>query len=85
MLRDKISSVTGTSSGMGRAMALICARENAKVVVSDICGAGGKESVELVQAQGSAAVFCGRRCRQASRRSGVWPSVSTPWVPIQVG
>ena len=57
MLKNKILLVTGASSGIGRAVALVCAREGAKVVVSDISEAGGQETVDLVRAQGGDANF----------------------------
>ncbi|MEN9437303.1 MAG: hypothetical protein RIR09_1958 [Pseudomonadota bacterium] len=57
MLKNKILLVTGASSGIGRAVALVCAREGAKVVVSDISEPGGQETVDLVRAQGGDAIF----------------------------
>ena len=35
-LQNKVTIITGAGSGMGRAMALLFAKEGAKVVVSDI-------------------------------------------------
>jgi len=56
-LDGKITVVTGGSSGIGRATALIFAREGAKVVVADMSVAGGEETVRLIQAAGGKAVF----------------------------
>lgn len=56
-LKDKVAIVTGASSGIGRAIALAYAREGAKVTVSDMNQAGGEETVALVRAAGSDALF----------------------------
>ncbi|RZJ24867.1 MAG: SDR family oxidoreductase [Haliea sp.] len=57
MLKNKVALVTGASSGIGRAVALAWAREGAKVVVSDVDIAGGKETAARVRAQGGDALF----------------------------
>ena len=57
MLKNKVALVTGASSGIGRAIALVWAREGAKVVVSDINTAAGEETAALVRAQGGDALF----------------------------
>lgn len=57
MLKNKVALVTGGSSGIGRAVALVWAREGAKVVVSDMNPQGGEETVALVRAQGGEAIF----------------------------
>ena len=57
LVQGKIALVTGGSSGIGRATALIFAREGAKVVVADVAVEGGEETVRLVNAAGGAAIF----------------------------
>ncbi len=54
-LAGKIAIVTGAASGIGRASAVVFAREGAKVVVADCNPAGGEETVaEIVNAGGTA-------------------------------
>jgi NAD(P)-dependent dehydrogenase (short-subunit alcohol dehydrogenase family) len=57
MLKNKVALVTGGSSGIGRAVALVWAREGARVVVSDMNVQGGEETAALVRAQGGEALF----------------------------
>ncbi len=57
MLTNKVALVTGGGSGIGRAVALVWAREGAKVVVSDINAIQGEETAEMVRAKGGHALF----------------------------
>jgi NAD(P)-dependent dehydrogenase (short-subunit alcohol dehydrogenase family) len=56
-LDGKVAIITGGASGMGRASALLFAREAAAVVVADIDEEGGRSVVREVQAAGGRAVF----------------------------
>jgi len=49
--------LTGAASGIGRATAILFAKEGAKQVLSDIDEEGGKETLELVKKVGGDAIF----------------------------
>ena len=57
MLNNKIVLVTGASAGIGRATALICAREGGRIVVSDITEEAGEATAVLVREAGGDAIF----------------------------
>ena len=56
-LSGKVAVVTGASSGIGRASAILFAKDGAKVVVADKDPAGGKSTVESIKAIGCEATF----------------------------
>jgi NAD(P)-dependent dehydrogenase (short-subunit alcohol dehydrogenase family) len=58
LLDGKVALVTGGASGIGRAAALIMAREGARVMVSDVLEEAGEETAHLIkQSQGEARFF----------------------------
>ncbi len=54
-LKGKVALITGAGSGIGRAMALLFAREGASVVAGDINAQGTTETVRLIEKQGGTA------------------------------
>lgn len=56
MHTGRVALVTGAGSGIGRASALLFAREGAQVVVADIDGAHAKATVELIEKAGGTAL-----------------------------
>jgi NAD(P)-dependent dehydrogenase (short-subunit alcohol dehydrogenase family) len=57
LVKDKVALVTGGGMGIGRATSLVFAREGAKVVVSDVDGGAGRETVRLIKEIGGEALF----------------------------
>jgi NAD(P)-dependent dehydrogenase (short-subunit alcohol dehydrogenase family) len=56
-LRGRVAIVTGAASGIGRASALIFAREGARVMVADIAEQGGEETAGRILDHGGEACF----------------------------
>lgn len=52
----KVAIVTGGSTGIGRATALLLARHGVKVVIGDLNPAG-RETVEMIEREGGSALF----------------------------
>jgi NAD(P)-dependent dehydrogenase (short-subunit alcohol dehydrogenase family) len=66
-LTGKNAIVTGGSTGIGRAIAILYAREGARVAVADIRGVEGEETVAAIRAEGGDALFV--ECDVASMES----------------
>jgi NAD(P)-dependent dehydrogenase (short-subunit alcohol dehydrogenase family) len=56
-VQDKVVLITGGGSGIGRATALLFAKEGAKVVVADYNAEGGERTVRMIKDSGGEAVF----------------------------
>lgn len=56
-LKSKVAIITGAASGIGRATALLFAREGASVVPVDLNEAGGKDVAEEISAMDGRAMF----------------------------
>lgn len=57
MLNDKKVIVTGGASGIGRATAVLAAREGADVAIADIDRANAEETAHLIEAEGRASII----------------------------
>jgi len=66
-LEGKIALVTGGSSGIGRASALVFVREGAKVVIADVNVKGGEETLRMIKEAGGEAIFVRTDVSEASQ------------------
>jgi len=55
-LKDKIAVITGSASGIGRAAAVLFAKEGASLVIADMQKAALNETLQMVRDQGGAGV-----------------------------
>jgi NAD(P)-dependent dehydrogenase (short-subunit alcohol dehydrogenase family) len=65
-LAGKVMLVTGGASGIGRATALACAREGARLIIADLQEEGGQHTVHLITEQGGEASFVQTDVTQAT-------------------
>jgi len=74
-LQGKIALITGAASGIGRASALLFAREGAAVVLTDVNEAGGQAVAADITTQSGRAVFepgdvtCAADCQRVVQRT----------------
>ena len=66
LLNGKSALITGAASGIGRATALIFAREGARVIVADMADEGGEQTVRAIREIGGEAHFV--RCDVSNAR-----------------
>lgn len=66
-LDNKIALITGASSGIGRAAALLFAREGARLVLADVDVTGGEETGQMVTDKGGEAIFVRTDVSQAAQ------------------
>lgn len=67
LLEGKVILVTGGSSGIGRATAMVMAREGATVIVADIDDAGGVDTVHRICRDGGDATYLHTDVRDAAQ------------------
>ena len=65
-LKDKVAIVTGSASGLGRAISILFAQEGAKVVGADINVNGGRETVATIEGAGGTGLFVETDVTQAA-------------------
>ncbi len=66
LLAGKSALITGAASGIGRAAAIVFAREGARVIVADMAEEGGEQTVSRIRDVGGEAQFV--RCDVSNAR-----------------
>lgn len=56
-LKDKVAIITGATSGMGKAAAILFAGEGARVVAADIMSEGSEDLINTIKSAGNEAIF----------------------------
>jgi len=70
-LQGKVALVTGFGSGLGRAIALLFAREGAAVMGTSRAETKGRETLEMIQREGGKALFCAGDVRKSDEMRAV--------------
>lgn len=83
-LEGRVAIVTGAASGIGRAVALLYAREGAKVAVSDVGAEGGEETVRLIEESGGEATFIAADVSQPEACEALVRSTVERWGRLDV-
>ena len=81
---DKVAVVTGGSAGIGRAAAILLAKEGARVAVVDIDDRGGQDTVDEIQNSGGTAGFWHMDVRKSTEIKDVFHEINEAFKGINV-
>ncbi len=83
-LNSKVAIVTGAARGIGRAIALRLGQEGARIVVVDLRQEQGRQTVQLIEAAGSEAVFIHTDVSKSEQVQAMVDAVVEQWHTIDV-
>jgi NAD(P)-dependent dehydrogenase (short-subunit alcohol dehydrogenase family) len=56
-LKDKVVFISGAGAGIGRATAILFAKEDAKVIIAEIDESGGQETARMIAKNGGQGIY----------------------------
>lgn len=75
-VRDKLAIITGAALGIGRATALLLAKEGAKVAITDVRDAEGKDVAKQITSEGGVGEYrhldVAREAEVRTVFAGIW-------------
>jgi 3(or 17)beta-hydroxysteroid dehydrogenase len=83
-VEGKTAIVTGAARGLGQAIALLLAKEGAKVAVTDILEDGGKKTAEEIRRGGGGAIFIKHDVTSEDSWSGVVKQVLSEFGKLDI-
>lgn len=78
-LANKVTLITGGSTGIGKACALAFVREGSKVVIADVNSVGGEETVRLLREKGAEALFVKADVSQPEEVESLFDQISATY------
>lgn len=83
-LKNKVAVITGAALGIGKATALMFAKEGAKVAVTDVLDKEGEEVVKEIKANGGEAAYWHLDVSKESAVSKVMKAVFDKWGALNI-
>lgn len=83
-VKDKVALVTGAGAGIGKASALLLAKEGAKVAVADFDAAAAEETTEMIQKAGGEAISLNGDVSVEADCAGMVEATSAKWRRLNI-
>ena len=83
-LKNRVALVTGSGSGLGRAIAVMLAKEGAKIGVNDICESGMKGTVEILRGAGAETLALPADVTKVNQVQEMFEKLEDAWGTIDI-